>query len=206
MRKRPLASWPHQPASRGRSSAARVALVHEAAADRAGAGIQVLVAAPDGEVGAGVVQRERHVADRVREVEADAAAVALRGRRDTRRGRAARRSDTARRAAARARCCRLALRAAPRSARGRARSSPSRGPISSRARARIEPVPAHLRLDGVAIRGERVALDEDLVALARRAGRTSRASGAGSPSACSSRRLRRAARRRARRACGANCT
>ena len=35
-------------------------------------------------------------------------------------------------------------------------------------RARIEPVPAQLRLDGVAIRGERVALDEDLVALRRR--------------------------------------
>ena len=35
-------------------------------------------------------------------------------------------------------------------------------------RARIEPVPAELRLDGVAIRGERVALDEDLVTLRRR--------------------------------------
>src|SRR5688572_12144604 len=52
----------------------------EAARDGAGAGVQILVAAPDGEIGAGIVNRERHVPDGMREVEADAAAVALRGR------------------------------------------------------------------------------------------------------------------------------
>ena len=54
--------------------------------------------------------------------------------------------------------------------------------------------------DGIAVRRERVLLDQDLRALARRAIEASRASGAGSPSACSSRRLRAAARRRGARA------
>ncbi len=47
-------AWPcRAPTSRrsAAASAARVALVHEAAGDRAGAGVEVFVAAPDGEVG-----------------------------------------------------------------------------------------------------------------------------------------------------------
>ena len=51
-----------------------VALVYEAAADRSGTRVQVLVAAPHGEIRIGVVQRERQVADRVRQVDAGDAA------------------------------------------------------------------------------------------------------------------------------------
>ena len=53
-------------------------LVHEAAADGAGARVQILVAAPHGEVGIPIVQLQRHIADGVREVEADARAGAAR--------------------------------------------------------------------------------------------------------------------------------
>ncbi|SBV36017.1 hypothetical protein STPYR_10947 [uncultured Stenotrophomonas sp.] len=52
-----------------------VALVDEAAGHRAGAGIEVFVVAPHREVGGGVVQGQRHVADRVGEVEADVGAL-----------------------------------------------------------------------------------------------------------------------------------
>ena len=52
-----------------------VPLVDEAAADRAGAAVEVLVGAPDGEIDAPVVQLQRHVAGRVRQVEADDAAL-----------------------------------------------------------------------------------------------------------------------------------
>ena len=61
-------------------AAVRVTRVHEAAADGAGPGVQVLVVAPHGEVGAAVVQGDRDVADRVREVEADEAALRVPGR------------------------------------------------------------------------------------------------------------------------------
>jgi hypothetical protein len=61
-----------------------VPLVHEAAADRAGSGVQILVTAPHGEVGRAVVQRERGVADGVRQVEAGEAAVRVRGARNAR--------------------------------------------------------------------------------------------------------------------------
>ena len=59
-------------------------LVHEAAADGAGAGVEILVAAPHGEVGVPVVQVQRRVADGVREVEAHRGAGTAR-RRDQRR-------------------------------------------------------------------------------------------------------------------------
>ena len=49
--------------------------VHEEAADAARPGVEVLVRAPDGEVDVPVVQRERDVADRVREVPAAHAAL-----------------------------------------------------------------------------------------------------------------------------------
>ena len=45
-----------------------MALVHEAAADRAGSGVQVLVGTPHGEVDVPVVQRQRQVADREVEI------------------------------------------------------------------------------------------------------------------------------------------
>ena len=51
--------------------AGKMALVDETSADRARAGVQVFVAAPDGEVRIVVVQGERHVAYGVGEVEAD---------------------------------------------------------------------------------------------------------------------------------------
>src|SRR5215468_9202941 len=56
--------------------------MHEATADGARSRVQVLVAAPNGEVGRIAMQSERHVADRVREVEADRAAVASRQARE----------------------------------------------------------------------------------------------------------------------------
>ncbi len=46
-------------------------LVYEAAGNRAGAGIQILVGTPHGEIDAPVVQRQRQVADGMRQVETD---------------------------------------------------------------------------------------------------------------------------------------
>jgi len=48
--------------------------VHETAADGSRPCVQILVTAPDGEIRLGVVQRELEIADRVREIEADATA------------------------------------------------------------------------------------------------------------------------------------
>src|SRR5699024_5826439 len=45
-----------------------VALVHEHAAGRAGAAVEILVAAPDGKVGARIVQLERDIARAVGEI------------------------------------------------------------------------------------------------------------------------------------------
>ena len=59
-----------------------MALVDEAAGDRTGTCVEVLVAAPDREVAAGVVQREWQVAGRVCKVESDPAALRVRGARD----------------------------------------------------------------------------------------------------------------------------
>ncbi len=61
-----------------------VALVYEAAADRSGTPVEVLVAAPHGKIRIGIVQRERQVADRVRQVDAGDAPVAVRGAHDAR--------------------------------------------------------------------------------------------------------------------------
>ena len=54
-------------------------LVHEGAGRRAGSSVQVLVRAPGGEVDVPVVQRERQVADRMREIESGNRANAMRG-------------------------------------------------------------------------------------------------------------------------------
>jgi hypothetical protein len=59
-----------------------MAFVHEDAADRTGSGVDVLVVAPGGEVGAGVMQSQRQVAGGVRAVEADRRALCLRKPRD----------------------------------------------------------------------------------------------------------------------------
>src|SRR5215472_1434581 len=63
---------------------ARVALMHEAAADGTGSAVQILVAAPHGEVRAAVMQRERQVTDGVSEIEAHETAGTVRGARDAR--------------------------------------------------------------------------------------------------------------------------
>ena len=68
---------------RGARLRVRVTLVHEAAADRTRAAVQVLVTAPHGEVGLRLVEREQGVADGMREVESHHAAVAVRRARDT---------------------------------------------------------------------------------------------------------------------------
>ena len=59
------------PAGETRALGARVAFVHETAADRARPGIHVFVVAPHCEVGAAVVQLQRQIADRMRQIEAD---------------------------------------------------------------------------------------------------------------------------------------
>src|SRR5690606_5460737 len=53
--------------------------VNETSGDRARSGVEILVAAPDGEVGVPVVQAQRRGAGGVREIETDDAAVAPRG-------------------------------------------------------------------------------------------------------------------------------
>ena len=58
------------PAREPRGRIVEVPLVHEAAGDRAGAGIQVLVGAPHREIHVPVVQRQWQVADGMRQVEA----------------------------------------------------------------------------------------------------------------------------------------
>ncbi len=60
----------------------RVPLVHERSRDRAGSGVEILVGTPDREIDIPIVQRQRHVADCVREIDPDHAAVLLRRRRD----------------------------------------------------------------------------------------------------------------------------
>ena len=69
---------------RGARQRPDVALVHETAADGPRSGVQVLVAAPHGEVRVRLVQGERQVADRVRQVEAGHAPVPVGGTRDAR--------------------------------------------------------------------------------------------------------------------------
>ena len=59
-----------------------MALVHETSADGTRPRVQILVAAPDGEIRIPVVQLERHVADRVREIEAHRGAGGSRRRGD----------------------------------------------------------------------------------------------------------------------------
>ena len=81
--KRVCGSWPHQP-DKPRGRIAEMPLVHEAPADRAGAGVQILVRAPHGEVDIPVVQLQRQIADGMRHVETDNGALGLRGRGDAR--------------------------------------------------------------------------------------------------------------------------
>ena len=76
MRKRVAGSFPHQPARRGSSRLRRVALVHERARDRARAGVEIFVGTPDREIDVPIVQRERNIAGRVREIDPDGAAAA----------------------------------------------------------------------------------------------------------------------------------
>src|SRR6202020_2996779 len=61
-----------------------VPLVHEAAADGAGAGIEILIAAPYGEVGIPIVQLQGCIADRMSQVDTHVGADPAR-RRDQRR-------------------------------------------------------------------------------------------------------------------------
>ena len=70
------------PAGEARQLAARMALVDEAAGDRAGAGVEVFVMAPHREIRAAVVQAEFQVADAVGEVEAAQRALRVRQPRD----------------------------------------------------------------------------------------------------------------------------
>src|SRR5262249_56578564 len=80
----PPAGEPH-PGKRAAVARARlrlaVTLVHEAAADRARTAVEILVAAPHGEVGLRRMQSERRIADRMRQLEpGDAAGGVCRAR------------------------------------------------------------------------------------------------------------------------------
>jgi hypothetical protein len=145
-----------------------MALVDEGAGDRTGAGVQVLVAAPGGKVRSGRVQLERQVADRMGEIETGERAGRVRGARDVRQieGLAG-----------------AVLHAGPEHQRDAARFVRQRGldvggleRVGARARrqldqaaSRVEPMPADLRFDGVAVRGKGAGLDQDGVAARGRA-------------------------------------
>ena len=113
------------------------------------------------------MHRERHVADRMREIEADAAAVTLcrrrvRGEVEPFAGQILHAGQEHERDAL------ALLREQGLVALAIEVEAVGARPELEQRRARIEPVPAELRLDGVAIRGECVALDENLVTLRRR--------------------------------------
>src|SRR5262245_39104814 len=142
--------------------------MHEGAADRAGSRIQILVAAPDREVRSRIMQRERYVADGVRESEADRAAMTRRAARDLLEGQwlaghivHARPDDGGDRGL-------LALDEFADIARAQRCFSLARTGFQQRL-GRCVTVPAKLRGDGIAIGGERALLDEDTVSLSRRA-------------------------------------
>ena len=145
-----------------------------------GPAVQVLVAAPGGEIRAAVVQRERQVADRSARGRSPRCAPArVRGARDAREveglagavlhaGPQHQRQRVALGGDARPRCPRGA--AAPRRRAARASISAVGGVVA---------VPAQLRADHVAVGRERAGLDQDAMARARSAGRSSPAAGAG---------------------------
>ncbi len=155
------------PAGKARPVRARVALVHERAGDGARARVQVFVAAPHGEIAAAVVQLQREVAGRVREVEADDAALLV--------GRLGDFLEIERLARAvlhagqhHERDARTVLgeRALDRGIGDRAVGLVA-FELDQRGRG-IEAVEAHLRFDRVAIGRERMLLDQDRRPLARR--------------------------------------
>src|SRR6185436_14960501 len=146
----------------------RGAAVHEAAADGAGPRIEILVAAPDSEVWRVAMQRERDIADRVSEIEADRAAVPPCRARELadveplaaqvlHAGQEDQRDTVALALEQRVEPLPVELeRAAP-------------GTELEQGVAGVEPVEPQLRLHGVAIGRERVALDQNLEAALGRA-------------------------------------
>ncbi len=157
------------PAGQPRRCAVEVALVHEGAGCRAGPSVQVLVRAPGREIRVPVVQRERQVADRVREVETGDRADAMRGRRRVPRCRGAGRSGTGRPAAGRARAATPRRSISATMSSCRSSCSPARGADLDQDACRIAAVPADLRRDRITVRRKRALLDQDHVPLARRA-------------------------------------
>ena len=164
--KRLALSCPHQPARRTGRSRAHGAHGRSSRRSRR-ARIQILVAAPDGEIDVPIVQLEWHVADGVSEVETDATTCAARLLCD----RAQIEALTVEKLNARQHHCRD-LRAFALDQRQHVLGAHGffAGPGSDfqhRAR-RVESMQADLRCDGIAVRRERMLLDEDLRALARR--------------------------------------
>ena len=145
---------------------ARVPLVDEAAAHRAGAGVQVLVGAPHGEVHVPVVEAQDQVPRRVRQVEADDAALRVRELRDRLDVEGLARVVLDSRRAGPGRSNPLRVRGAGRSPRCRSWSFPRPGPQPHERRRRVEAVEDGLGLDRVVVRGERVRFEEDPVPVA----------------------------------------
>ena len=163
----------------GQGAVGEVPLVHERAGQRPGPGVQVLVGAPGRPVDAPVVQAQRHVARRVRQIPADDRAGGLSGGGD--------RVDVEQLAGE------VVHRAEQDAARpggplrsGTATTSSVRSAVLTGARPQphdrlvgVEAVEGGLAAHGVAVRGERAVLDDDRVPLAASAGRSSPSAGAG---------------------------
>ena len=143
---------------------AAMALVHEGAAQRAGAAIQVLVAAPDREVGARIVQCQRQVADGMRQVEATGARRARAPRARCAPGRRPGRCGTARRATAPARPPRRAAASSCSSCASSSRSSARRRRDLDQRIGGIQAVPVQLAGHGMAVGREGAGLDDDAAA------------------------------------------
>ena len=68
MRKRVFGSLPNQPARRGQFRVSSMSLMDKGACDRAGTGVEIFIGTPNREVDVPVMQRKRHVADSVGEI------------------------------------------------------------------------------------------------------------------------------------------
>ncbi len=138
-----------------------VPLMNERAADRARPGVQILVAAPHGEIRIAVVKRQRRVADGMREIEsgerADAMTRPVRCARDRRPARCGTESRPQHERNARAVLSQTLF-----DDRLGIRSSPARGVSSMRFAATFKPVPCNLRGHCMPIGRERARLDQDL--------------------------------------------
>jgi hypothetical protein len=139
--------------------------MNEAAADGTRTGVQILVVAPDSEVGAAVVQLDRHVADRMSQIEADATSCSVRRLRDRAQveALAVEELHTGQHHGRELRTLALDERQHVFGAHGFLAGT---RPDFEHRSVRSESVQLYMRCDGVAVRRERILFDEDLRAFA----------------------------------------